>query len=67
MCMPLYDNVVKFPQLILKSKSYIVFTILDAFLGRNWRKKSFLAILGAQNGAFQDRGAQLCVSRCTKM
>ena len=56
MCMPLYDYVIKFPQFISKSKSYIVFTILDAFLGRNWRKKAFWAILGPKMGLFRTVG-----------
>ena len=55
-CMPLYDNAVKFPQLILKSKSYIVFTTLDAFLGRNFSKKAFWSIWGPKLGLFRTMG-----------
>ena len=55
-CMSLYDNVIQFPQFISKSKSYIVFTILDAFLGRNWRKKAFWVILGPKLGLFRTVG-----------
>ena len=54
--MPFYDNVVKFPQLILKSKSYIVFTTLDAFLGRNLCKKAFWSIWGPKLGLFRTVG-----------
>ena len=56
MYMPLYSNAIKFPQFISNFKSYIVLTILDPFLGRNWRKKAFWAILGPKMGLFRTVG-----------
>ena len=50
-CMPLCNNVIEFPQFISNFKSYIVYTILDPFLGRNWCKKAFLPILGPKTGS----------------
>ena len=55
-CMPLYGNEIKFPQFISNFKSYIVLTILDLFLGRNWCKKAFWVILGPKMGLFRTVG-----------